>query len=183
MLMKRYRVVACIGKLRLLAAFIPVSIVSGCAVGEAIEEKLHADHEGSIVPMFRYVEDHAGKIRYEDISDESIDVVWNGEEMPIASGSMIVDCGSVRGIGIVVARGNPRRNGFRHDFDFKITAQDPALNESRPFTFEKYLRLYYLRGGVRFRGPIRNGSLTISVFHRNEAIYSNEFTITGCEQG
>ena len=170
-----------IRKLRLLAFPVLVAIVSGCAWGEAIQATLHGENTGSIIPMFRFVEDHAGKIRYEDISDDSLDVVLKGEPMPVASGPMMVDCGSVLELGIVIARGEPSRNGFRHDYDFKLTEQDSALDESRPFIFEKYMRRSSLKGAVRFRGPLRNGDLTISVFHRRDLIYSENFTITGCE--
>ncbi len=170
-----------IRKLRLLAFPALVAIVSGCAWGEAIQATLHGDDTGSIIPLFRYVEDHAGKIRYEDISDDSLDVVLKGKEMPVASGAMMVNCGSVLELGIVVGRGDDTRNGFRHDYDFKLTEQDSALDESRPFIFEKYMRRSSLKGAVRFRGPLRNGDLTISVFHRRDLIYSENFTITGCE--
>ncbi len=169
--------------LRLLAAFFVVTTAGGCAWGEAIQTTLHGENTGSIIPLFRYFEDHAGKIRYEDISDDNIDVVLKGEEMPVASGPMMVACGSVLEMGIVVGRGDDTRNGFRHDYDFKITEQDPALKESRPFIFEKYMRRSSLKGAVRFRGPLRNGNLTISVFHRKEAIYAENFTISGCEEG
>ena len=176
MLIERY-------PLRLLATLVLFSLTSGCTWGEAIQATLHGEQTGSVIPMFRYVEDHAGKIRYEDISDEAIDVVLKGEAMPVASGPMIVACGSVLEMGIVVGRGDDTRNGFRHDYDFKITEHDPALEESRPFIFEKYMRRSSLKGAVRFRGPMRKGNLTISVFHRKEVIYTEDFAITGCEQG
>ena len=172
-----------IRKLPQLAGLILVLIGGGCTWGEAIQTTLHGGNTGSIIPLFRYFEDHGGRIRYEDISEDSIDVVLRGEAMPVASGPMIVACGSVLEMGIVVGRGDDSRNGFRHDYDFRITEQDPALEESRPFIFEKYMRRSSLKGAVRFRGPLRNGNLTISVFHRKERIYSEDFAITGCEQG
>jgi len=181
MLIRRSWQAGGIRKLRLLTALVIVAIGGGCAWGEAIQTKIHGENNGSIIPTFRYVEDHEGEIRYEDISDSSVEVVYKAEALPIASGPMNVDCGSVLELGIVVRRGEFSRSGYWHDYDFKLTQLDPALSESRPFVFEKYLRRSFLKGAVRFRGPLRNGSLTISVTHRKEILYSTDFMITGCE--
>ena len=172
----------CARAIRPWASLLFVLGMGGCAWGEAIQNTLHNDETASIVPTFRYVEKREGGIRYEDISDESVEVVLDNAELPIASGPMLVDCESVLELGLVVRRGQISTSSNKwHDFDFKLTHQDPSLAESRAFAFEKYLRRSYLKGAVRFRGPMRNGSLTISVIHRKEVIYSTDFTITGCD--
>ncbi len=166
----------------LLATLLGVTL-AGCTWGKALQNRLHDGNEGWIVPTLRYVEDRSGGMRYEDISNGSVDLVHDGRDVPAANGPMVVDCGNMRELGIVVRHGYVSRNGFRHDYDFELKLRDEALRLSRPFVYEKYLRGWHLKGGVRFRGELQNGGLTLSVMHRKEAIYSTEFEIRGCATG
>ena len=161
--------------------WLPVAILllAGCSVIDG----LHGADTGTIIPALRYVEDRDGLTRYEDISGDSDVVRKENIEVPKASGAMVVDCHSVREIGVIVRHGYISRGSYVHDFDYRLSWPETDARELKHFTFEERLRGWFTKGAARFREPLKDGRVAFSVTHRKRAIYTTEFDVVGCQRG
>ena len=157
-------------------------ILSQLLAGCSMFHKVHGDDKGTIIPTLRYVEDRDGDIRHEDISDGSVEVLDETLDFPVAEGAMTVDCQSAREIGVIVRHGyisqSQRYNS--HDFDFVASWPDAGAREPKHFTYEKWLKGWFRKGATRFREPLVNGRIELSVTHRGQIIYTTEFEVVGC---
>ena len=147
--------------------------LGGCGLSDVLHE---TSREGKIIPALRYVEYRNDKYIYEDISEGHLKLADEIRNTPVAKGPMKVDCQRIREIGIIVYRDN---SGW-HDFDFIATWPDTVETVPKHFTYEDRWTHGYLQGATRFREPLFDGLITLSVTHRHEKIYSTEFEIVGC---
>lgn len=148
-------------------------VASGCSIGDVLHE---TSREGKIIPALRYVQYRDDKYVYEDISEAHPELADEIRNTPVAEGSMKVDCQRIREIGLIVYRDN----SWWHDFDFVATWPDSVETPPKHFTYEDRWTHGYLQGATRFREPLFDGLISLSVTHRHEKIYSTEFEIVGC---
>jgi len=150
--------------------------LGGCGISDVLHD---TSREGKIIPALRYVQYRDGeydKFVYEDISEGHPELADEIKNTPVAEGPMQVDCQRVYEIGIIVYRDN----SWWHDFDFVATWPDTVDTIPKHFTYEDRWTQGYLQGATRFREPLSDGSIYLSVTHRKEAIYSTEFEVAGC---
>jgi hypothetical protein len=150
--------------------------LGGCGLSDVLHE---TSREGKIIPALRYVQYRDGeydRFVYEDISEGNPDLADEIKNTPVAEGPMQVDCQRLHEIGLIVYRDN----SWRHDFDFIATWPGSVETAPKHFTYEDRWTHGYLQGATRFREPLFDGLITLSVTHRREKIYSTEFQIVGC---
>ena len=159
----------------LLPVFITMLVLGGCGV--SVSDVLHnTSREATIIPALRYVKYDDDRARYEDISEGNPEIADEIINTPVALGAMKVDCQSMTEIGILIYRGD----SWRHDFDFVVSWPEGVDQIPDHFAYENWLRSGYLKGAARFREPLSNGVMTMSVTHRREKIYSTDFEVVNC---
>lgn len=150
-----------------------VLVLGGCSIGDVLHKN---SGEGSIIPALRYIKYHDGTSAYEDISEGNPEIADEIKNTPVAQGPMKVDCHTMREIGVIVYRDN----SWWHDFDYVVTWPETVETAAKHFTYEDRWSHGYLKGAARFREPLSDGLLTLSVTHRRQKIYSTGFEIVGC---
>lgn len=161
-----------------LLALLGTATLYGCSINDVT----HSDNAGrEIIPALRYVEYRDGKTRYEDISEGNPEIADQIDNIPVAQGAMEVDCEAFREIGILIRHGytNPGAS-YYHDYDYVVSWPDSGAPQPKHFTYEEWLRQWFRKGAARFREPLADGLVALSVTHRGEKIYTTEFNIVGC---
>lgn len=158
---------------RLLCALLLASLAGGCGISDFLHE---TSREGKIIPALRYVAYRDDQHVYEDISEGHPELADEIRNTAVAHGPMKVDCQRIREIGIIVYRDN----SWWHDFDFVAAWPDTIETEPKHFTYEDRWTHGYLKGATRFREPLSDSIVTLSVMHRGEKIYSTAFEVLDC---
>lgn len=158
---------------RLLCALLLAALAGGCSVSDILHE---TSREGKIIPALRYVKFRNDTSHYQDISEGHPELADDIKNTPVASGPMKVGCHELLEIGIIVYRDN---SGW-HDFDFAIDWPETVETVPKHLVYEDRWSGGFLKGAARFRDPLFDGLISLSVTHRHEKIYSTEFEIVGC---